>query len=82
MTAAINPQMRWDVHQHGLWLQLMTLSCPTLGDCFDSENLIQKSNDFNSPHALVGQVVQPCLVCWEFNTKGFCNRKPFRFRHQ
>ena len=58
-SVAIHSKMHWDVHHHGLWLQLMTPSCPILGDHFDIGHLIQKATTNNAPYTLMGQVV--CL---------------------
>ena len=49
MRVVKNLQMRWDMHHHGLWLQLMTPSQLTMGDHFDSGHLIQRANNFNAP---------------------------------
>ena len=70
MRAAIHPNLRWDEPHSGLWLQTMTLAHPAQGNGFDSGHLICNAGHGNSPHVVVGQMVQPAcsagsLIHWD-----------------
>ena len=75
--AAEQPELRWDEPLPRLWLQVMA---PYAGDRTDTGHLLRRST--SAPRRSAGQVVQPRLVCWEYNSKGVCSRKQCRFRHE
>lgn len=74
--------LKWEVRDHDLWLQNMTPSRPSFGFRFDSGHLIQRNSSFPVARQVgAGMSVQPRNVCWEFNSKGACSRRPCRFKH-
>ena len=72
MRYAVHPNLRWDEPLASLWLQLMVLARPNWGDRTNSGHLIRKTAAYSAPCGTTGQVVQPSLVCWEYNLKGAC----------
>ena len=82
MRSAIHPNLRWDEPLAGLWLQLMTPARPNLGDRTDSEHLIRNTVVNVTPPVNTGQVLQPHMLCFEYNAKGACSKKQCRFRHE
>ena len=65
MRCAIHPNLCRDEPLAGLWL-----ARPNLGDRMDSGHLIRKAAVNVIPCLGTGQVVQPCLLCWEYNSRG------------
>ena len=57
----------------GLWLQVITPPRPNPGERFDSRHLIRKQGMKAGSHAGTGQAVQPCFLCWDYNTRGTCS---------
>ena len=82
MRSVIHPNLCWDEPLLGLWLQSMMPARPNSGNRFDSGHLIRKVGQNQNPRVGAGQVVQPCLLCWDYNTRGACSRKACRFRHE
>ena len=82
MRSAIHPNLRWDEPLAGLWLWIMIPARPSLGDRTDNGHLIGKTAVNVAPHGSTGQMVQPRLVCWEYNAKGVCTKKQCRFKHE
>lgn len=82
MREAMNPHLPWDqIHPH-LWLQVMVAARPNVGDNSHSGHMIQKSKGSTGPHNAAGYVVQPRLLCWEFNSWGSCSRQNFAYRQE
>ena len=82
MRTVINASMKWVEKNLWLWLQLVMLTRLALGEQFDSGPLVQRTGGIKTPCSLAGQPVQPQLLCWEFGTQYYCNKKPCKFRHE
>lgn len=63
--------------QTQLWLQLMSTAKPIIGDRSESGHML-----WCLVHISMGQLVQPCLLCWVFTNKGVCSRKVCKYRHE
>lgn len=82
MRAALNPALRWDQIHPQLWLQVMTASRPSFGNCSDSGHVVTRSSMAGGPQPMGGQSNSNKLLCWEFTSQGVCNRKPCKFHHE
>ena len=82
MRSAVQPNLRWDEPQPGLWLQHMGPARTNIGERFDSGHLNKKSAVSQNPRLMAGQAVQPRMYCWEYNSKGVCSRRPCYFKHE
>ena len=82
MRSAIQPNLQGDEPLPGLWLQSMMPASPNFSDRCDSGHIIRKIALNQNPHAGAGQVVQPPLLCWDYNYNDAWTRKPCRFQHE